>query len=75
MGQIQRWRIQVSWSHWENVKERGGREPVALCVCVCVCVCVRARTRARAYVFIVPNPLAHRGPAMQTDLSIFWWEK
>ena len=56
----------MSWSHWENVvKERGRREPAPVCVCVC----------AHACVFIVPNTLACMGPAMEADLSIFWWEK
>ena len=61
----------MSWSHWENVvKERGRREPAPVCVCVCVCVCACVN----ACVFIVPNPLARTGPAMEADLSIFWWE-
>ena len=48
--------------------ERKRMKRTCASVCVCVCVCVHA------CVFIVPNPLACTGPAMEADLSIFWWE-
>ena len=50
-------------------KHRERKRTKRTCPCVCVCVC------AHACVFIVPNPLACMGPAMEADLSIFWWEK